>query len=346
LFFAVALVGTFTSENPTRSLFFLDQFARVMIVTYLIIVLTTDRHRFRLVLLVISLSLSFDLAKQGWGDLIYTPGRSNPNPNPFLGDNNGVAMGLLMLMPIFGALIQTSTRGWERFMHRFMAAGTLLRAISTYSRGGFLGAGSLILMIILRSNRKVRSLLAAAALGYVIWAVMPQEFWDRMDTIQVEEGEEREDSAASRLHVWGVAWEMAEAKPMTGVGLNAFNTSFPSYNTDERFEGQQRAAHSVWFGVLGDLGYPGLILFVTNLALAFWACWKVHRISRKRAKLKHLQIYANALMSALVVFSVTGTFLSQHYNEMYWHMIGLTAALHLIAVKEAGIPVQLETRAA
>ena len=63
-----------------------------------------------------------------------------------------------------------------------------------------------------------------AVLAAGIWNVMPAQFWDRMDTIMVEEGEERDASAAGRLHFWRVAMDMAEANPLTGVGLNALQS--------------------------------------------------------------------------------------------------------------------------
>ena len=34
---------------------------------------------------------------------------------------------------------------------------------------------------------------------------MPQNFWDRMNTITADESEDRDESAAGRLHFWGVA---------------------------------------------------------------------------------------------------------------------------------------------
>ncbi len=334
LFFAQAILCTLVSENPLRSRQALDVFARVIIITYVIVVLVTDRKRFRLVLLVMSLSLGFDLVKQGWADLWRAPGRSNANPVAFLGDNNGVAMGLLMLFPIAGALAQTSTKLWERFMHRFFAVGILLRAFSTYSRGGFLGFGALMIMTIIRSEKKIRAAIGMAAVVLVIVQIMPQEFWDRMNTIQVEEGEQRDESARGRIHFWGVAVEMANASPLTGVGLGAFNTSYEAYNATGDFPGE-RAAHSTWFGVLGELGYLGLILLVANLIMAFWSTWRVHRIARSRKELRNLRIYANAMISALVVYVVCGTFLSAQYFEMPWHIIGLCAALRLIARDEA-----------
>jgi len=334
LFFLQAIVCTLVSENPLRSKQALDVFARVIIITYVMVVLVTDRRRFRLVLFVMSLSLGFDLAKQGWADLWRSPGRSNANPVAFLGDNNGVAMGLLMLFPIAGALAQTSARLWERFMHRFFAVGILLRAFSTYSRGGFLGFGALMIMTIIRSEKKIRAAIGMAAVVMVVVQIMPQEFWDRMDTIQVEEGEERDESARGRIHFWGVAVEMANASPLTGVGLGAFNTSYESYNSTGLFPGE-RAAHSSWFGVLGELGYPGLILLIANLVMAFWSTWRVHRITRSRKELRDLRIYANAMISALVVYVVCGSFLSAQFFEMPWHIIGLCTALRLIARNEA-----------
>jgi len=333
-FFGQTAIATMFSESPTISWPQLDVFARVVIIAYIMVVLVTDRSRFRLVLLVVSFSLGFDMAKQGWADLWRSPGRVNSNPVAFLGDNNGVAMGLLMLFPLTNALAQTSAAAWERYLHRFFAIGVLLRAISTYSRGGFLGAGSLIVISILRSEKKIRATLGIAILIWGIAQIMPQEFWDRMDTITVEDEETRDESSAGRLHFWTVAVQMANAKPMTGVGLWAFSKSYETYNYDGAFPGE-RAAHSVWFGTLGDLGYPGLILLIANLVMAFWSCWRVHRISRKRPELRELRIYANAIISALVVFVVSGTFMSFQYNEMAWHLIALSAALRLITRAES-----------
>lgn len=334
LFFAQALLGAYTSEDPTRSWVFFDAFWRVLVITYMIVVLVNDRKQFRLVLMVMTLSLGFEATKQGWVNLVRAPGQPNTNPIPFLGDNNGVAMGMMMLLPMISALAQTSGAIWERNMHRFVAVGVLLRGITTYSRGGFLGAAALMTVMVLRAEKKFRAAIVIAVLAVGIWNLMPQAFWDRMNTIQVEDESQRDESAAGRLHFWRVGMDMADAKPWTGVGLNAFNSAFQKYNNDQRFTDQERSAHSNWFGVLGDLGYPGLILFVGNLGLAFWSCWRVHQVTRKRPEFRELRIYANALISALVVYAVTGTFLSQQYNEMAWHMIGLSTALHMIAMSE------------
>src|SRR5688572_9971634 len=110
-----AVIGTVTSENPEWSSLFLEDFAKVMIMTYLMVVLVNDRAQFRLVLLVMALSLGFETAKQGWANLFLAPGARNENRIAFLGDNNGVALGMFMLLPILGALAQTASKRWESF---------------------------------------------------------------------------------------------------------------------------------------------------------------------------------------------------------------------------------------
>jgi len=334
LFFAQAIVGSFTSENPDWSFSFLENFGKVLLITYLMVVLINDRREFRLVFLVIAMSLGFETAKQGWANLWFSPGAKNDNPIIFLGDNNGVALGTMMLVPILGALAQTSRLWQERYVHRFFAVGVFLRGISTYSRGGFLGAAALSTIMVLRAEKKIRAIITIAAVGLFVWSIMPQTFWDRMNTIQVEDEQERDDSSAGRLYFWQVGQEMARAKPLTGVGLNGYNKSYQTYDYDHRYEGE-RAAHSIWFGVLGDLGYPGLILFVANIVMAFWSCWSVVRLARARPALRDLKLFANALTSSLVVYGVTGSFLSQQYSEMAWHIFGLSTALHLVAIQES-----------
>jgi hypothetical protein len=79
---------------------------------YLMLMLIDDFVKFRAVLLVMALSLGLEGAKQGWFYLLTSPGGPNTNPIPFLGDNNGVAVGMLMLVPIFTLLAQTTPGKW------------------------------------------------------------------------------------------------------------------------------------------------------------------------------------------------------------------------------------------
>jgi probable O-glycosylation ligase (exosortase A-associated) len=328
-FFLQCAVATVTSENQFASRMYLADFCKVLLITYFIIVLVDDRKNFRLTLIVMALSLGLECAKQGWINLYRQPGARNDNPIAFLGDNNGVALGTMMLMPIFGALMATARHKWEKLWWQFLAIGVFLRGFTTYSRGGFVAAAVLGLLTLARSPRKVKALLSVVAIVVLVRVVMPQEFWDRMDTIFVNEEGQRDDSSASRLYFWGIAMDMVRAKPLTGVGLNAFLTSYWAYNPAGLFSGD-RQSHSTWFGLLAELGYPGFVIFVLNLGLAIAASWRVHRIARKSADMKDLRAYANALITSFFVFIAGGTFLTSQYNEMLWHFTGMATALLII----------------
>lgn len=320
------VVGVVTSEHPELSWTAWVMFAKVALVAYFIPVLVTNRVRYRQALLVIALSLGFEGAKQGWAQLFLNPGGVNSNTVSFLGDNNGVALGMMMLVPLFGALAQTAESRLEAWVHRFFLVGVLMRGLTTYSRGGFIAALILGMAGLFRSRKRLRYIIGAGVLVTLVTTVMPQAFWDRVSTITVDQDEERDESAQGRLHFWAVAVEMAKQKPLTGVGFNVFSASYEKYNTDDRFSGD-RAVHSVWFGVLSELGVPGLAAFVALWLAALWTCWRISVWSGRNPGLSDVRTYANALLSSLLVFGTAGTFLSVQYGEMFWHFVGLVVAL-------------------
>jgi probable O-glycosylation ligase (exosortase A-associated) len=340
LFFAQSLLSTLYSEHYEYSWNAWTEFAKVLIVSYVIILLTSsDRNRYRQVLFIIGISLGFECAKQGWVQLFRAPGAQNNNTIAFLGDNNGVAVGTMMLVPILSALAQTTSRKWEVFMHRFLLIGVFMRGITTYSRGGFLSAAVLGLFSLARSQRKFRALIGAGVLVALVASVMPQQFWDRMNTINASNSE-RDDSALGRLHFWVIARQMAAEKPVTGIGFSAYNLSYERYNGPTEygeFSGV-RSVHSVWFGALSEMGYPGLFLLVAMLVTSMVSCWRISWSMRHQPENRDLRIYANALMTSLASFAVGGTFLPLQYNEMFWHFMALSVALSFLAQEQ---PVQV-----
>ena len=110
--------------------------------------------------------------------------------------------------------------------------------------------------MIVRSQHKFRALVGVLAIVGLVWAVMPQDYWSRMNTINASE-DQRDESAAGRIHFWKIAAVMAKAKPLTGVGLNGFAASYATYDPTSQY-GEYRQTHSTWFGVLAELGLPGL----------------------------------------------------------------------------------------
>jgi len=344
LLLALSLLSTYSGLHFDHSWTYWQAFARTIVVSYLLTVLIKTKGDLRLILFVIALSLGFEAAKQGWAQLTLNPGGRNDNPIPFLGDNNLVAVGMAMLVPLVSALADTST-GWRKRALQFLNIGIIYRGVSTYSRGGFLSLGAVAILSFWRSERKARALIAGAIIAALIVPVLPTEFWDRMSTITAP-AEERDDSQAGRLHFWQVAIAMANDRPLLGVGHSGYELAYDQYDTTGGHYLTGRAVHSSWFGVLAELGYPGLSLFLVIVLSSLRGCRRVRRMAQRGETPIALGHYARALESALIAFMVGGSFVSFHYCEMLWHFFALTIALERVAKTEAASIREPETSAA
>jgi probable O-glycosylation ligase (exosortase A-associated) len=340
LFLLHSLFTAIFSAHPDVSWASWWVFLRVWLISYTIILLVRDLQRYRLTVLIIAVSLGFEAAKQGWAGFVLNPGGSNNNTLPFLGDNNGVAVGMMMLVPLFGAFAQTTARRWERTVYWILGFGVFVRGLTTYSRGGFLAALVLAIVYWLQSQKKIRTLVSLALVATLALSVMPQDFWDRMHTI-TSPSQERDESARGRLYFWEVAKDMAAAKPIVGVGFDGFERSYNAYDKSGGIFGGDRAVHSTWFGVLADTGYLGFAFFAS---LFLQTCWCLFNVGRRRLQTAgaDIRIHSRALFTSLLAFAVGGTFVNLQYNEMLWHFIALAAVLQLLAA-DASAPVGVLT---
>lgn len=333
LFLAQSLISTIFGIDPAYSFTYWYDFAKTIVVSYILTLLIRTQSDLRLVLIVISVSLGFEAVKQGWAQMILNPGAPNHNSVPFLGDNNLVAVGMAMLIPIIAALANTSS-GWVKRGFQFANVGVVYRALSTYSRGGFLSVLAVGGLGTLRSPHRARTIAALVVVTALVLPVLPQEFWDRMGTITAP-AEERDSSQQSRLHFWRVAIAMADDRPLLGVGHSAYSRAYNGYDWTEGKFLTNRAVHSAWFGVLAELGYPGLILFIAIILSSLYSCRRVRKAAERGEVPQGIAPYAVALESSLVAFIVGGSFVSFHYCEMLWHFFALTIALERVAVAEA-----------
>jgi probable O-glycosylation ligase (exosortase A-associated) len=324
-----ALISTMLSPAFDYSWAYWQDFAKSTVISFLIVTLVDNEKKLRQVFIVITLSIGIEAAKQGWAQLLLNPGAVNVNDIPNLGDNNGVAVGMLMLMPMLIALARTSTWNPERYGFRFMAVGIVYRAVSTFSRGGFLALAAVSMHFLLRSKRKVASALAIIVVVAMIAPVLPDYFWERMNTIptDTESLENADSSAQSRIHFWKVAMVMANANPLTGVGHMAYNLVYDQYDFSNGQYGVFRSVHSSWFSVLSELGYPGFVLFLLLVGNCFRVARRAQRLAKQYPELKTLGGYANGIEAALIAFAVGGTFVIFQYTELLWHTFALSIVI-------------------
>ena len=327
LFLIHTLLATLFSEHFDYSWKYWMDFLKSTIITYTIILLVDDFPKFRLALIIIAFSLGLEPAKQGWYYLFVSPEWANPNKIAFLGDNNLVSVGMLMLAPIVLLLAHLTQRKWTKYVYWTLFIGVFYRALSTHSRGGFLSCLGLGAMHLFYSRQKFRVLAGIGLVILMLLPALPDIYWDRMRTILTYE-EEDERSAINRLHYWAVAIEMAKANPFLGVGYSAYNMSYDTYDFSFGAYLTKRSVHNSILGVLAELGYIGAALFSLIIFNAFRNCHYVYKRTKNsfpfHSELRQASI---ALSTSFIVFTIGGSFVIFQYNEMLWHYIGLSIAL-------------------
>jgi len=234
----------------------------------------------------------------------------------FLGDGNDFALSVNIVVPFCLFLFFGSKSTGRRASYALMLIALIACIVASQSRGGTLALGFTGMYYWLRSDKKLTfALLAFLALAAIL-VYAPPSYFARMDTIT----NPSDGSAQGRLTSWTFAWNMAMQSPLFGVGAG----NFPYLH--------HQTAHSIYFLILGELGFPGLIALIAYIV---WNIRANHRASvalaGHAADSPERQLMA-ALSSSLIAFTIAGTFLSAIYYPHAYILAGLLTAGRRIAL--------------
>ncbi len=87
----------------------------------------------------------------------------------------------------------------------------------------------------------------------------------------------------------------------------------------------------MWFGLVSEVGFPGLLLFLALIVRVFIACRTTRRALSGDSGRPPLAVYASALETSFIVFIVGGSFLNAQYSELVWHLICVSVVLESVA---------------
>jgi len=145
--------------------------------------------------------------------------------------------------------------------------------------------------------------------------MLPEHWWARMQTISEYQADA---SAIGRFNAWHVAWEVATHK-FFGAGMSY---QYPEYFLlYGKYETTVRAAHSIYFEILGNHGFVGLFLFLLIWITTFReAGWLLRHARSAPHTLWAAQLGAMAQVS-LVGYAVGGAFLSLAYFDLPYNIL-------------------------
>src|SRR5205814_9400027 len=125
-------------------------------------------------------------------------------------------------------------------------------------------------MLMARSQRKILAALIVAGTTAALFAVAPESWFGRMETI----GDyEIESSAASRIAVWKWTWGFALEHPYVGGGFGVFTLDAGSIPGRSGW----LEAHNIFFSTLGKHGFIGLGLYCLLILSIYRSCLVVQK---------------------------------------------------------------------
>jgi len=334
LILLIAVWFTLTTANawmPEQAWGYWEQFMKILLFTLVTSMLVYGRKRTEWLMIVFGVSLAFYGAKGGIFTLLTGGQYHVVGPaDSFIGGNTNLGLALVMTMPLILVLAQKARTGglaclpdrpWVRLAGwggygAFWLTG--LATVFTYSRGALLGLAAIGPFVFQRMRYKP-VLIALAIIGISSLAVLvPEKLVDRAETIQ---SYQQDYSAMQRIQAWGVSWNIARDHVLGG-GFQLVNVSDSVWLGYANFMGEwvnhARAAHSIYFQVLGHHGFVGLALYLALLGGTMLALFRLVRRARLREDTAWISGYAWALLVGMIGFAVCGAFLSMAYFTLFY----------------------------
>jgi putative inorganic carbon (hco3(-)) transporter len=307
---------------------------KILVMTAFTMLLTNTPQRLRLLLLVTVFSFGALAIKgalfgvrTGGGFRVWGP------PDSFLADNNDFGLALNIVLPLMFFMAGSETNRKLRMMLRICFILSALVVLLTYSRGALLGISTVMVVIVVKTRRKVLGGIALVLAAMAVLTFAPAKWQERMDNFFAGK---LDQSAHQRLVSWKFAWNVAEAFPITGGGMQCFTPEMFARFSKEVLPGGGLSSgpHSIYFQILGEQGFAGLGLFLALIGACLLSLRKLRKLVTNSPPLQWLVPYANGLEGGFFAFLVSGAFLGRAYFDLFYQLVACTAILKILYRKE------------
>ncbi|OJW49882.1 MAG: putative O-glycosylation ligase, exosortase A system-associated [Thiobacillus sp. 65-1059] len=307
---------------------------KIQLMVFLTALIITDRHKLHWMIWVIALSFGFYGVKGGIFTILNGGAYRVQGPSgTFIGGNNELALALVMAIPLIRYLHLQETRKWIRIGLASAMVLTGVAAIGSQSRGGLVAMLAMGLFLWLKSRNKiVTGIYMAVAVG-IMASVMPQAWYDRMNTIETYE---QDQSAQGRINAWHTAFNVAKDR-ITGGGFEMWRPPvFRQYAPDPF---NVRDVHSIYFEIMGEQGFIGFGLFVLLGLMAWIRAQQIIARCKNDPDRKWASDLAAMIQVSLVGYAAGGAFLGMGYFDLPYHlMIVLVLAAKFSGVLDNAVP--------
>jgi len=322
-------------------------FVKIIIFYFICTITLKTKHHIYIFLWAIVLSAAFYGAGEGL-KYIVSGGRHilKGISGSRLSDRNELALALNIVLPLL-VFILSNTK------HKLLKAGltvavvlNIVAIIGSFSRGGVLGLIVVAGYFFLKSKRKLLLVCLFSTVTLSATNFIPDKWFTRMETIN-EMGED--NSFLGRISAWKQATLMAVDNPIFGAGFKAgqnhvlwkmYEPEFDKLDfivDTSHFESPfAKAAHSIYFQVLGDQGFVGLLIFLLIILISYR---KLKRVVENSDD-KWMVDLAKMLQISILVYCTGGAALSLPYFDLSFSLFALSHCLYEIMMRKKNTNVE------
>ncbi len=328
IFLGWVLITTFFAFYPQFAWEQWDKVWKIQLMIFLTVLLINDRHKLHWLVWVIALSLGFYGVKGGIFTIVNGGVFRVQGPGgTFIAGNNEMALALVMVIPLIRYLHLQETRNWIKIGLASTMVLSGVAAIGSQSRGGLVALVAMGLFLWIKSRNKIFTGFYMAVAVVIMASVMPQEWYDRMNTIR---DYQQDESALGRINAWHTAFNVAKDR-ITGGGFEMFQgPTFHQYAPDPY---RVHDVHSIYFEQLGEQGFIGLGIFILLGLFAWFRAQRVIKVCKKDLERKWAADLAAMIQVSLVGYAAGGAFLGLSYFDLPYHLMIIV----VLAAKFSGV---------
>jgi len=338
-FFLGTLSAVFTISQPDVVWLEWSYFYKTLLLYFFVVLVVHTELQIKTILWAMVLSVSFIGLSEGLKYVLSGGGHVIEGVLfSKMQDRNSLALAMNMILPLLFLLRNyTENKKVKNFL-LVIAVFNIIAIFGSFSRGGLIGLIIVGFFYFLRSKQKILISLFAVVIAISAVNFMPDRWTQRMNTI---ESADKDESFLGRVVAWKQAVLIANDHPFVGVSFKGgqnqaiwtfykpdfdiFNSVIDTSHTDFV---QAKAAHSIYFQVLGDMGYTGLSLF---LLLLFTSYRYIRFAEKNLARGSFYHDLAGITKISLASYAVAGAALSLPYFDILYVVFGLSTIVYLKA---------------
>ncbi|WP_445766389.1 putative O-glycosylation ligase, exosortase A system-associated [Rheinheimera sp.] len=327
---------TFNSDDVWRRF---SDFLKVVALFYFATLLLKRKVHLDTFIWSLVLSVSAYAAMEAFKFILSGGGHEVTGRAGVIADRNDFAVALNMCIPLMVYLISVTKHKYLRYGLIVLILLNVVSIIGTYSRGGFIGLSILAIAFWWRSRYKLPLALLFMLLIPIGYSLAPAEWKERQSTVATAATEDA--SFIGRLWAWKISTLIALDNPMTGGGFravidqlvwNQYAGQTPDFGPIATppipITEPAKAAHNIYFQVLGDHGFVGLFIFLAILLYAY----RQNNVMTKRmrkAEVGWASTLCSSLNLSIIAYCITGANVSLAYFDLSFAIFAIVNVLIL-----------------